>query len=171
MQWRLFHLHPLDETLIAIGTLFGAYFLLLGIEFLYNLLVAAPPALDFQQAEVITGLEAQISALRQQLSAPTVSPLERERRDLVANRLMNAAEEDIAVYKYVLQHGQVDPIMLTAGGVLDGGRTNPHLIQAAIQRGFLSGLLCSVPVAGKARQHLTINVDLRGALSFHLFGE
>ena len=52
-QHWIFDLHPMRETLVIAATVLGGYVFLSGLEFLWNMLVSAPVALDSERQQVI----------------------------------------------------------------------------------------------------------------------
>jgi hypothetical protein len=99
-----------QRTLISIGLILLSYLLLLALEFLWKMLIAAPVALDAEHAVDTTRLESKIRDLDERLEAPKVPELERSRRDLVRSKLKDCTPDDFAVLKYILQNGQADVV-------------------------------------------------------------
>lgn len=156
-----------QKTLISIGLILLSYLLLLALEFLWKMLIAAPVALDAEHAVNTTRLESKIRDLDERLEAPKVPELERSRRDLVRSKLKDCTPDDFAVLKYILQNGQADVGAIIALGVPDPPHQphNPDAYRAAIDKAFSSGLL---KLSSPGSSVMTINPDLVDALSFHL---
>jgi len=111
--------------------------------------------------------------LQDQLTVPSVSLLERDRRELVKQKLdsIPSAHRDlvIKVLKYILQHGEADPVAIIAGGIL-GSSANAHPIQDALAMASYCGLTTAVP-GSYNRRIVVINSGLKEALTYHLLGE
>ena len=110
--------------------------------------------------------------LQARLAVRPISLIERNRRTEVEQKLNLLPSEFIdvvkGVIKYLLIHGEVDPIVLAVGGRL-GKTVNQHVIMAAIDKAAMAGLL--KPVPGTNRHRVMVNPELKDALSFHLLGK
>ena len=92
------------QMLVSIALAIGTYMVLLSCEYAWKLLVLGPVAIDAQRATEAEGLRQKIKAL-----TPTISPLEQNRRGLVAKKLAEIDEpfRDVAktVLRLLIEHG------------------------------------------------------------------
>jgi hypothetical protein len=114
-----------------------------------------------------------IKTLQERLAKPPLSPIEQGRRELVDQKLRsfpaNQLELAKAVLRYVLDHGTVP----TSGLIFDdllGGVSNPDLISIVLEKAVHDQLLGGNPGPWTSMR-VTINPELKSALSFHLLGE
>ena len=92
-------------TALAILTGTAIYLLCYGVDYFWKLLVLAPVAIHEKQAERL-----------KELTGPELTPLQIERMKAVSDKLDQANEDDLAVLRYVLMHGEVVPINIPLRG-------------------------------------------------------
>jgi hypothetical protein len=120
-------------------------------------------------------LSEEVQKLQEQLTNPPISRIEQSRRDSVGQKLQlfpsAYAETAKSILKYVLEHGQVNAFELIHDGLL-GGISNPDLIEKALEKALGCHLLRPYPGLGPWTSiSVSINPELKPALSFHLLGE
>ena len=100
-QWRLFHLRPLYETLIIMGTFLGIYLLLWELEFLYRLFSVAPVAIYESNQAAITKLKAEIARFGGRC------PAEQYNFDILKRAIDKRGDATISVLRHLRSHGTI----------------------------------------------------------------
>lgn len=145
----VFHLNPWLRTLLIIVTTLTIYGALWGLEYLWNLLVAAPIALDTERDKAERDLREEGRNLKERLAAPRVSNLDQSKRELVGEQITEP--EDRALLKRALEQGSV---YVPRGG---GAKAHSKLLMAGILQ------------PGPGECSAVINPALSDAVHFYIF--
>jgi len=134
------------------------FFALWGLAFFVNL-VLVPGKIDADQQRLLRDSQAMISQLRERLAAPKIPAWELERRNLISEKLAGFTDQERAVLRHILQHGEANPDTLVS---LFGDKA----VDRAIREGVILGLVLRVNATSYG-----VNPDFKDALRFYFHGE